>query len=93
MLAASRDLRTRTTNKAGGSALGECCVFRQLDGMGSLTDGPVLPGLELGFFSLPLNFPIFQMNGLATRLSGKEIAKHNSRESCWIIVHGAVRSP
>ena len=33
------------------------------------------------------------MNGLTTRLSGKEIAKHNSRESCWIIVHGAVRSP
>ena len=22
-------------------------------------------------------------------LSGKEVATHNSRESCWIIVHGA----
>ncbi|KAL9712066.1 hypothetical protein Ac2012v2_005142 [Leucoagaricus gongylophorus] len=32
------------------------------------------------------------MNGLTTRLSGKEIAKHNSRESCWIIVHGAEKS-
>ncbi|KAF5354686.1 hypothetical protein D9756_005491 [Leucocoprinus leucothites] len=25
-----------------------------------------------------------------TTLSGKEVAKHNSRESCWIIVHGKV---
>lgn len=23
-------------------------------------------------------------------LSGKEVAQHNSRESCWIIVHGMV---
>lgn len=23
-------------------------------------------------------------------ISGQEVAKHNSRESCWIIVHGKV---
>jgi cytochrome b involved in lipid metabolism len=23
-----------------------------------------------------------------TRISGKVVAQHNSRESCWIIVHG-----
>ena len=22
------------------------------------------------------------------KLSGEEVAKHNSRESCWVIVHG-----
>lgn len=26
-------------------------------------------------------------------ISGKEVFKHNSRESCWIIVHGSVMSP
>lgn len=24
----------------------------------------------------------------ATKLTGEEIAKHNDRESCWVIVHG-----
>ncbi len=23
-----------------------------------------------------------------TKLSGEEIAKHDSRESCWVIIHG-----
>lgn len=24
----------------------------------------------------------------SSKLSGEEVAKHNSRESCWVIVHG-----
>jgi L-lactate dehydrogenase (cytochrome) len=24
----------------------------------------------------------------SVKLTGEEIAKHNSRESCWVIVHG-----
>ncbi|KAJ8696991.1 hypothetical protein PTI98_006809 [Pleurotus ostreatus] len=27
---------------------------------------------------------------MASKISGKEVAKHNSRASCWIIVHGKV---
>lgn len=27
-------------------------------------------------------------NTQAKQLSGEEVAKHNSRESCWVIVHG-----
>jgi hypothetical protein len=27
------------------------------------------------------------------KISGKEVAKHNSRESCWIIVHGMMQLP
>nr|POF04101.1 hypothetical protein CFP56_21856 [Quercus suber] len=28
----------------------------------------------------------------AVKLSGEEVAQHNSRESCWVIVHGKGRS-
>jgi cytochrome b involved in lipid metabolism len=24
-------------------------------------------------------------------MDGQEVAKHNSKESCWVIVHGKVR--
>lgn len=27
-------------------------------------------------------------NTQSKQLSGEEIAKHNSRESCWVIIHG-----
>ena len=27
-------------------------------------------------------------NTQAKKLSGEEIAKHNSRESCWVVLHG-----
>lgn len=26
---------------------------------------------------------------LKTMLTGEEIEKHNSRESCWIVIHGS----
>ena len=59
----------------------------------SLSNGPVLPAIEeLHTLDPPVKFIIFRMNGTTTRLSGKEVAKHNSRESCWIIVHGVVHS-
>ena len=61
--------------------------------MSSLSDGPVLPVIEeLYLDSSSVKFVIFRMNGTMTRLSGKEVAKHNSRKSCWIIVHGVVHS-
>ncbi|TFK78350.1 cytochrome b5, partial [Polyporus arcularius HHB13444] len=30
------------------------------------------------------------MSSSGKLISGKEVAQHNSRESCWIIVHGKV---
>ncbi|KAJ3748598.1 FMN-dependent dehydrogenase-domain-containing protein [Lentinula detonsa] len=47
-------------------------------------------------FRVPLRFliiyprPFFLSLHLSTMLSGREVAQHNSRESCWIIVHGKV---
>lgn len=29
-----------------------------------------------------------QQQSPQSKLSGDEIAKHNSRESCWVIIHG-----
>lgn len=29
-----------------------------------------------------------QTQPTSEKLSGEEIAKHNSRESCWVIIHG-----
>jgi hypothetical protein len=41
-------------------------------------------GLSSGFLA-----KAFTMASSGRMYSGKEVALHNSRESCWIIVHGA----
>lgn len=41
---------------------------------------------ELLLFRLPIFAPIYTMGG--SKLTGADVAKHDSKNSCWVIVHG-----
>ena len=44
---------------------------------------PQLPSSNASVIALP----VIMSSGLRI-ISGKEVSQHNTRESCWIIVHG-----
>ncbi len=65
--------------------------------MGQPGPGTYLRPKCFKFVSLLCKFTLLlircTLSGMASQklISGSEVAKHNSRESCWIIVHGGYR--